>query len=244
MPRRREQLINDKIYHIFNRGVRKNDIFLKDPDYIRWKDLLYWYLRYDYPFSMYLRQLKNAQENGIDHKEVELEIAELHSLSQSPVEIIVWTLMPNHFHLVLKQVVDEGIFRFLHRTSTAFSMYFNQKYEVSGSLLEGNFKSVLVETKEQFLHVCRYCHINPLTANLTTKETLLQYPWSSLGSYLNNNDEDPVLTKEHLLNHFGSLNELLEFTLAPFEEDEISGLKGLTHDDDLNWYRPPMQKER
>lgn len=232
------KFVNDHIYHIFNRGVMKRDIFLSTADYFRWVDLMRWYLRYDYSYSRFLGRIKQAQSLGgkpAEVAEVKQIIARFHRLPQKPVEIITWVLMPNHFHMVLKQITEDGISAFLHRISNAYSHYFNRKNDSSGSLFQGRFKAVLVETEGQFLHVCRYNHINPLAAGLTTKKGLSRYPWSSLQSYLAGED-DSVTTKEDLLAYYKSVSSLEEFTLASFASQEISVLEDLTHDDDFGWY--------
>ena len=78
------------------------------------------------------------------------------------VEILVFTLMPNHFHLLLKQKQENGISKFMHKLGVGYSMYFNQKYERTGSLFQGTYKAIPVNNDSYFIHLPYYIHLNPL----------------------------------------------------------------------------------
>jgi len=58
--------------------------------------------------------------------------------------------MPNHYHLILKQLIDNGISMFMHKLADSYSHYFNKKYERSGSLFEGTYKSIYIK-KDSYL---------------------------------------------------------------------------------------------
>ncbi|MFZ2970979.1 MAG: transposase [Minisyncoccia bacterium] len=77
------------------------------------------------------------------------------------VDVVCFCLMPNHFHLVLRPIVENGITDFMRRISTGYAMYFNRKYQRKGVLFESNFKSILVENEEYLKHLSRYIHLNP-----------------------------------------------------------------------------------
>lgn len=73
-----------------------------------------------------------------------------------------YCLMPNHFHLLLKEVKEGGITRFMRKLLTAYSSYFNKKYERTGSLFGSEFKSEHLNTDEYLKYVFSYIHLNPL----------------------------------------------------------------------------------
>lgn len=79
------------------------------------------------------------------------------------VSIVAWCLMPNHFHLFVKQNEDGGISKFLQRVTTGYTMFFNIKQKRQGALFSGTFKSKHVGDDEvYFRHLFSYIHLNPL----------------------------------------------------------------------------------
>lgn len=76
------------------------------------------------------------------------------------VEIIAYCLNPNHYHLILKQVSERGIEKFMHKVSTGYTNYFNKKNERSGSLFQGPFKAIHVDSNEYLLYLSAYVNRN------------------------------------------------------------------------------------
>jgi putative transposase len=81
---------------------------------------------------------------------------------QSLVSVLAYSLMPNHFHLVLEQLVEDGISSFMRKLSTGYSMYFNTRYEHSGVLFQGRFKSSHIDSESYFRYIFSYVHLNPV----------------------------------------------------------------------------------
>ncbi|MEK7587286.1 MAG: transposase, partial [Patescibacteria group bacterium] len=104
--------------------------------------------------------------------------------SQLQVDILAFCLMPNHFHLLLKQTADVGISRFVSKFCDSYSKYFNIKHDRVGPLFQGPFKAVRVESEEQLIHLSRYIHLNPISSFLIKESELDSYSWSSLPEYL------------------------------------------------------------
>ena len=157
-----------EIYITFTRGVEKRDVFLDDVDRKRFLDLLVHYLPENQPRSFSVaRKLK-------------LELSPT-SEGKGLVDLLCYCLMSNHFHLLIKENVEHGISRYMHRLLTGYAKYFNTKRERSGSLFTNPFKAVLVDGDEQFTHVSRYIHRNPVEADIVTD--LSAYQWSSLSQY-------------------------------------------------------------
>ncbi len=159
---------NNEFYHVFNRGVEKRITFTNKRDYERFIETKDYY-RVKNPsvrFSFKDRYI-NMQKNK----------------NTSPLaEIICFCLMPNHFHILVKQIEDSGITTFLSKLSNSYTRYFNTKYKRVGPLFQGSFKAVRIEDDEQLLHVSRYIHLNPLIDYLT--KDLRTYPYSSYPEYL------------------------------------------------------------
>ncbi len=101
------------------------------------------------------------------------------------VELISFTLMPNHFHLLIHQLKDNGIANYLSRIQNAQTKYFNTKYKRTGHLFQGSYKSVHIKSNNQLLYLSAYMHKNQRELmGWKNKEHL--YPWSSYQDYLQN----------------------------------------------------------
>lgn len=116
--------------------------------------------------------------------------------------------MPNHFHLLLKQVADNGISEFIGKISNGYTKYFNTKHNRVGPLLQGAFKAVPIETDEQLLHLSRYIHLNPFVTELS--KDLNTYKYSSYREYMDLDSKD-LCSKELVLNFFKTAKEYKKF---------------------------------
>ena len=120
---RRVPLITEETYHIYNRGAGKQLIFTTQGDYERFMSLLY---------------LANS-DRSINYRNVWskykgrslTDFLREESRVPSLVEVLAYALMPNHFHMVVRQKIDEGVTNFMRKLETGYSMYFNAKYERS-----------------------------------------------------------------------------------------------------------------
>ena len=153
MPRRYPKFVTGSHYHLYNRGVAKQPIFYDVNDYRR--------------FVQYLTKLKQNRENP-DLEDVHIE---------------VYCLMPNHFHLLIRQCVGTGIQSYLQRFLTAYSMYFNYKYDRVGPLYQGRTKAKWVHDETYFKEISRYIHRNPIKL-FSDPINFLNYPHSNLSYYL------------------------------------------------------------
>jgi len=195
-------LTNDEIYHVFNRGVEKRPVFMDKREYDRALLTLdfYRYLGVSPPLSQFLKLEKEKRE---------FFLAQLKQKDKKLVEILSFCLMPNHFHLLLKQQRDEGIRTFLSNFSNSYTKYFNIKRERLGPLLQGSFKAVRIEDDNQLIHVCRYIHLNPVTSLIIKEEELIDYPYTSLPEYLEK--RVGFSKKDEIMAHFSSLKKFEDF---------------------------------
>jgi putative transposase len=93
----------------------------------------------------------------------------LQSENEQLVEVVAYCIMQTHFHLILKQVTEDGIAKFMGRILNGYSRYFNSLHSRVGPLWTGRFKNVLIRNDEHLLHLTRYIHLNPVSAGLVTK---------------------------------------------------------------------------
>ncbi len=171
---RKNPLANGQYYHILSRSIAKFKIFNNSDDYNRFLELLDLdrFSEFQYKYSKFKRLSLQHQKSITDNLIGSSKI----------VEIVAYCIMPTHFHLLLKQTADKGITNYLKRLLDGYTRYFNIKYHRTGPLWEGRFKNVLVNNDEQLLHLTRYIHLNPVSANLVKKPE--QWVFSSYQEYI------------------------------------------------------------
>ncbi len=181
-------------YHCFNRGVDKRDIFENEGDANRFLMLLY---------------LANSEESVdlYDINKPSLENILSRDRGAPIVSIGAYCLMQNHYHILVKEIAEGGITSFMRRIGTAYTMYFNAKYERVGHLFTGPFRSRHIENDRYFQKVLQYIHCNPAELYETgwkvgrigsifkLEEQLLNYPYSSFGTFMKK-DANQILSKD------------------------------------------------
>lgn len=178
MARRKTILATNEIYHVYNRGVEKRPIFLIKRDYVRFIETTNYYRFANCPMRFSYFKLLSPEEKDSIIKSLEKD-------SKKLVDIFAFCLMPNHMHFLLKQLVDMGVSNFMAKLTNAFSHYFNTRHDRIGHLFQGNFGAVRIESDEQFIHVSRYIHLNPVSSYLIEIKNLPNYEYSSYPEYVN-----------------------------------------------------------
>lgn len=157
---RKIQFHKGGIYHIFNRGVEKRNIFQTDSD--RWRFLQGMYLFNDEDSSINLLWRMEHERGGLNFRSLKEFIGRTQKERRALVRIMADCLMPNHYHLILEEIQDDGISRFMHRLGTGYVKYFNKKYDRVGGLFQGRFKAVLVEKDLYLQYLLVYLNVvNP-----------------------------------------------------------------------------------
>lgn len=186
-------------YHIYNRGNDKQEIFLDDRDRIRF---LFCILHFQSPltFINLSRPVSNFVKHrvfNIDHKTIE----GIHR--QRIVHLNCFCLMPNHFHLLVRQKTDAGIAKYLQRVLNSYTKYFNTKYQRNGHLFQGPYKAVHIADNDQLLYTSAYVHRNPAEIkNWRDREN--QYLWSSYRDYLGTNQWGVLLDQKIIKEQFAN----------------------------------------
>jgi putative transposase len=211
--------VEDGYYHIYNRGVEKRKIYLDKIDYSVFLRFLKEYLLPpDHPDLLILKEL-SPRRNPVN--------------CFGEIKLLSYCLMPNHFHLFVKQLDKEGLKKFMKALLTNYSMHFNQRYNRVGPLFQGIYKAALINNESYYLHITRYIHANSKEL-LTRDQPLHSYPYSSYKYYLNDNPPDWLNTKE-ILKMFRSARSLLpndilsyESFVENFRPHNMEGFKELT----------------
>ena len=153
-----KEFISDSYYHLYNRGVEKRLIFQDEQDYSVFISYLKTYL---VPKDLELiNQTFSNPNSSPKDKDKALKLLRLNNFSKE-IDLLVYCLMPNHFHLLVHQKSENSIDRFTNSIFTRYSMYFNKKYKRVGPLFQGLYKAVRVGSEEQLLWLSRYIHLNP-----------------------------------------------------------------------------------
>ena len=223
MPVRSVPLVTNQIYHTFNQGLDRRVTYRTIREFRR-AMLTIWYYRYATPpvkLSHFLSLSLDDQHNlGKELRKQEVII-----------DVLCFCLMKNHFHLLLKQEVDEGISRFLSQFQNSYTRYFNIRHKRKGALFLERFKAVRIETDEQLLHVSRYIHLNPYSGFVVKAlSDLKNYPWSSLLEYLGNPQKTESICKRSIiLNHFRTPSDYRKFVFDQADyQRKLEQIKHLT----------------
>lgn len=209
MPIRKTPLITGCYYHVFNRSVDKIPIFKTYRCLVRLLEAIKYYRFSQAPFSLCrLIQQSEKEENKI--------FIDLEKNSPKLVDVICYCIMPNHFHLVLKQAIDKGIQIYLQKTQNSFSKFYNIHKQRKGPVFQNRFRAVLIEDEDQLVHVVRYIHLNPYSSNLIArKNDLIRYPWSSFSEYLG--IKKGICEKEIILENFKNRSKYKKFVFDQAE---------------------------
>ncbi|MCM8795567.1 MAG: transposase [Candidatus Omnitrophica bacterium] len=202
------------------------DIFKEERDYQRFIHCLYEF---------------NDQASALPYKWLlrKKQLLDIKRPREILVKILCYCLMPNHFHLILQQIVDGGITKFMRKLGTGWTMYFNEKYQRGGVLFQGKFKSIIIDKDEYMMHLSRYIHLNPLELNnpnwkeegindLEKARNFLKiYRWSSFKDYIGIKNFPSVIEKDFILNFFKDAACYESFVFSLLAED-LPKIKDLT----------------
>ena len=196
---RKIQFVNGEYYHIFNRGVDKRTIYESK------EDLYYFFTR-----LATLNTTDNSTHSKDKRKNIKNEI--ILDNGDELVSIVAYCLLPNHFHLILKQQSEDGVSKFMQRIGTSYAKFFNEKYQRSGSLFQGKFKAnhitgdLGLPTLSSYVNLNYYHHrINP--GSNIVKSSIFEYLNTELGDKICDSSE---INK--ILNEVGGLKYYKEYS--------------------------------
>ena len=193
-------------YYLFNRGVDNRNVFVSQEDYDRFEAYLY-----------LLNDTESARAANFfvgKRKEQIFESARAEQL----VAIGAYSLLPTHFHLIVSPLIEGGLSKFMQKLTTAYTMYFNDKYSRSGSLFEGTYKAHEPSSDSHLKFLLALTHLAP--AQLFNKNwhsdsildleriagELMDYRYSSVGEYMN--DKHIITSPEHFPRYFARVKNM------------------------------------
>lgn len=195
------------IYHIVNRGVNKQKIFLSDKDYER------------FVTNLYVFNNKNGAIR-VSKKDFLKDPTEQEKI----VEILKWTLMSNHYHLLVEEVVDGGVVDFVKRIGNGYTKYFNIKNNRSGYLFQNAAKIILAKNETHFAYLPIYIDLNPIDLvqadwkengikdSQKVLEFISSYKWASVADYIGKGNYPSIINKEKFF-------EVFEYTGEQYKKE-------------------------
>lgn len=189
--RRKVNFATGEFYHIYNRGVDKRSIFSNTDDMKR--------------FFQSMEEFNVEKAIGSIYENSFLKVNQLGGETSKLVNFVCYCLNRNHYHFILEQVLDGGIEKFMQRFGTGYTMYFNNKYERTGSLFQGIFKSSHINSNEYLLHVSAYVNLNNHVHKIDNDSS-----WNSWGEYTTK-DKNNFCKKNIILEQFNNSDEYKRF---------------------------------
>lgn len=206
---RKFKFVNDEYYHIYNRGVDKRTIFECQEDLDRFFESMK-------EFNT-INPIDSIFEAKRLRKKLRGRTSEL-SEDEKLVNFVCYCLNPNHYHFLLQQLVDKGIQKFMQKIGTGYVMYFNKKHKRSGSLFQGKYKAIHVNSNEYLLHLNTYINLNYKIHNLEkfrgSTSKLFKSSWEEYikdNRNRNNEQKKDFCEKDIILDQFGNIEDYKGF---------------------------------
>ncbi len=183
------------IAHVYNRGNNREKIFFDEQDY---RGFLF---RIGLALGIEVEILQKENLTSVPYSRIRI------NGNKNSFKLHVFSLIPNHFHLLIEQVGDISISKLISQVCTSYSMYINKKYKRVGHVLQDKFKAVLIENNPQLMWTSSYIHTNAVKDGLVKHPK--DYKWSSYNDYALDRNL-PIVSKDLILGTFGDKENFIE----------------------------------
>lgn len=187
------------IFHVYNRGNNKEKIFFDEQDY---RAFLF---RLGLCLGFIEEELNKEKLIAMPYSRIRIT-----DTVKNNFKLYAFSLMPNHFHLLIEQVGDISISKLISKICTSYSKYANKKHKRVGHIFQDKFKAVLIENNPQLMWTSSYIHMNAVKDGLVKHPS--EYKWSSFNDYVSDRNL-PIISKELLLGTFGDIKSFIKETL-------------------------------
>ncbi len=90
-------------------------------------------------------------------------------LDRDELLLHAYVLMPNHFHLILQQLVPRAMSTLQKITCEAYAKSTNKQRTRTGHLFQSRYKLKHIQDQRYLMHLSRYIHLNPVQAHLVDR---------------------------------------------------------------------------
>ncbi|MBU1160001.1 transposase [Patescibacteria group bacterium] len=227
---RKEKFVPGEYYHIYSRTILNIPEFRNKTN--AQKLLQSFLIANSTRSSEAFQTLRNDKDTPLK------KIIEILQKGERMVDVLCYAIMPDHYHLLLREIKENGISNFILKCNTSIAKYINIKNDRKGALFENRFKSKHINSNEYLLHLSLYIHLNPLDFLVNknwrvhklknwneAKKKLLDYPWSSIKYFLIKNHEDSIISGSKILNEQFANEKEYEFFLREWSEQSTDEIK-------------------
>jgi len=200
---RKVPFIKDELYHVYNRGVDKRSIYENPEDLER--------------FFQSVNEFNNTETIGSIYEQ-SYKKKTLGTPTSKLVTFVAFNIIKNHFHFILKENVDGGISKFMQRFQGGYTKFFNGVHRRSGSLFQGKFKSIHINTNEYLLHLSAYVNLNDKLHQLGSRSSQLEEMCSSFVQYVDGKIAKIECNTDIILEQFSSREKYEKFALNTLED--------------------------
>ena len=184
-------------YHVFNRGAHRFGILKDKNDVIRF---LFEILYFQSPITF--RKISRLSGSFSDKDGFPIPNESIEKvLKERSVELVAFCIMPNHFHLLVREIREGGISAYMQRVAEGYTKYFHAKYKASGHVFQGRYKAIRIKDDEQLMQLSAYIHRNPREL-ATWKGKEEHYPWSSLQDFTMANRWGGLIVPDIIVSRF------------------------------------------
>jgi REP element-mobilizing transposase RayT len=166
--------LEGEYYHVYTRGVEKRAIFDTVDDWDRF--LVSLFLANSSRPILGRNVLRKYQGEPL------VNLFDNKRPIEGLVNILAYSLMSNHFHILLQELSRGGVSKFMLKLMTSYSMYFNIKNERSGPLFVRPFRAKHVDLNPLDVQFPGWKE-HGISDGAAAQEFLLDYPFSSYRDY-------------------------------------------------------------
>lgn len=208
----------NEVYHLYNRGVMRRDIFVDNRDWTRFLFLVLFLQSSSGTFDHVSRLVSSF----VRHSMFDVPEKKTREIVQKRnTRLIAFCLRPNHFHLLVQEVTEGGVAKYLQRLGNSHTKYFNTKYQSNGHLFQSRYQSVRMADNDQLLYTSAYIH----------KHTpRLNYEWSSYQDYVQKNRWPDLLDPSLILGQFTNGQEYAEWLRTSSAKESEFGKHSMLDD--------------
>lgn len=211
---RKIKIIHGEYYHIYNRGNNKQPIFLDERDWIR-----FLFLIVHFQSQLSFNHLNRQTTYFVKHRVFNIPDKVLENIIKDRgVELVSFALMPNHFHLIMRELKEGGISRYMQKILNAYTKYFNAKYKTSGHLFQGPFRFIHIKDDRQLLYLSAYIHRNPTEIQEWSNRERL-FPYSSYQDFIDINRWGELLKSSIVTEQFSDAEKYKSFVKTSGAKD-------------------------